>query len=34
MIIIITKDNTNLPPQGKSTPTTPNTEAPTVMVKE
>ena len=34
MIIIITKKNTNLPPKGKSTPTTPHTEAPTVIIKE
>ena len=33
-IIIIIKGNINLPPQGKSTPKTPQTEAPTITVKE
>ena len=33
-IIIIKKGNTNFPPQGISTPTTPQTKAPTAAVKE
>ena len=33
-IIIITKGNANLPPQGISTPTTPETKAMTATVKE
>ena len=33
-VIIIKEGNTNLPPQGISTPTTPQTEVPTAAVKE
>ena len=32
-VIIIKKSSTNLPPQGKSTPTIPQTDGPTTAVK-